>query len=329
MEDGFEFAYDNGTVTVTATMNGNAADVKTEGSGLQWNQEVTYIFACEAKEISTITLYDLDEPKGGKAPDTAVTAAYPEYYTVESVTWTDIEGGAVGATFETGVPYQVTIVVKATAQADFTADPTVYIDGTQLGWRNVTVDGDTITIVYAFSKPASAPEVEIYAFLTQPAGGEVFVGEALNIGWKTTFVPTETEIQYWDGEDWDQWDMQYPESQQDDYDFENVEAETLRFRVAARVDAETVILSNEFSVTWKHTASAAWSGSSCTVTLEQEETGVDVIVVSYDDSGKMENVVYLTVDDPSAIVTGAKIKVFYLKDDTYAPVRKNAEIDKP
>ena len=107
-------------------------------------------------------LYDLEEPVGGNVPDTDVTPAYPEHYTVQSVTWTDIEGGAVGATFETGVPYQATIVVKAQDGICFADEPAVYIDGNQPKSNSVTVNNekDTVTIVYTFSKPASAPDVE-------------------------------------------------------------------------------------------------------------------------------------------------------------------------
>lgn len=160
-EDGYEFAHSKWyEPTVTATVNGYTATPFTTGSDCTWSQQVQYTFTCGKQELSTVMLYDLEEPVVGKVPDPQVIPAYPEYYTVQSVTWTDIEGGAVGATFEAGVPYQVRIVVKASAQAYFTADPTVYIDGTQLGSRNVTVAGDTLTIEYAFSKPAAAPEVE-------------------------------------------------------------------------------------------------------------------------------------------------------------------------
>ena len=157
-DSGYTFLFNHGnSIYAAATINGNTAQRNIENCSANQYQ-IWYTFTCGKQEIDTITLSGLDAPVGGNVPDTAVTAAYPEYYTVQSVTWTDIEGGAVGATFETGVPYQATIVVEATAQADFTADPAVYIDGSQPNSNNVTVNGNTVTIVYTFSKPASAPE---------------------------------------------------------------------------------------------------------------------------------------------------------------------------
>ena len=157
-DNGYTFLFNHGnSIYAAAAINGNTAQINIDRCSTT-EYQVWYTFTCGKQEIDTITLSGLDAPVGGEEPDTAVTPAYPEYYTVESVTWTDIEGGAVGATFETGVPYQATIVVEATAQADFTADPAVYIDGSQPNSNNVTVNGNTVTIVYTFSKPASAPE---------------------------------------------------------------------------------------------------------------------------------------------------------------------------
>ena len=328
-EDGFSFAHNNYyEPTVTATVNGYTATPFTTGSDCTWSQQVQYTFACQAQEISTIMLYGLDAPVGGNVPDTAVTPAYPEYYTVESVTWTDIEGGAVGATFETGVPYQATIVVTATAQADFTADPAVYIDGSQPNSNKITVNGNTVTIVYTFSKPASAPIVNPYAFTTQPKGGTVSVGETLTAYWQTTFIPTSTEIQYWDGEAWDQWDVQYPENAEDDYDFEFIEAGSCRFRIVAFVGNEPRATSNEFTVTWKEPVSAVWSGDSCTVTLEVFEEGVSVMVASYK-NGKLEKVEYLTKIEHTVTLTGDTVKVFFLQGNSFAPLRGCASSTKP
>ncbi|MBR2977268.1 MAG: dockerin type I repeat-containing protein, partial [Oscillospiraceae bacterium] len=160
-DNGYTFLFNHGnSIYATTSINGNTAQIAIDNCSTTGYQ-VWYTFTCGKQEIPAIMLYNLDEPVGGEVPDTSVTAAYPEYYTVQSVTWTDIEGGAVGATFETGVPYQATIVVTATAQAGFTADPTVYIDGNQPNSNKITVNNekDTVTVVYTFSKPASAPEL--------------------------------------------------------------------------------------------------------------------------------------------------------------------------
>jgi len=72
-------------------------------------------------------------------------------------------------------------------------------------------------------------------------------------------------------------------------------------------------------------ATSAWNGGSCTVTLEVFEEGVSVMVASYED-GKLVKVEYLTVDDPTAILTGDNVKVFFLDDEAYAPIRKAMEL---
>ena len=72
-------------------------------------------------------------------------------------------------------------------------------------------------------------------------------------------------------------------------------------------------------------ATSTWSGDSCTVTLEVFEEGVSVMVASYDD-GKLEKVEYLTVDDPTTILTGDNVKVFFLDDEAHAPIRKAMEL---
>jgi hypothetical protein len=48
------------------------------------------------------------------------------------------------------------------------------------------------------------------------------------------------------------------------------------------------------------------------------EDGIIVIAASYE-GGKMMEVEYLTVSDPSALLTGDNVSVFILDDETYAP----------
>ena len=55
------------------------------------------------------------------------------------------------------------------------------------------------------------------------------------------------------------------------------------------------------------------------------ESGVTVIAVSYRD-GKMVKLEYLTKSDPTATLTGDNVKVFFLKDGTYVPIRKAMEL---
>lgn len=165
VEDGFEFANNDGTPTVTATMNGNVAGVTMFGSGLQWEQQVTYTFTCTQPTIDTIILYNLDAPQAGKTPDTEVTAAYPELYVVDSVRWLDVEDNEVNS-FEQGQYYAVEIVVDAKDYDGvdgciFANEVTAYIDGKEVtGWTNsVTNVNNILTVRYSFRNGASAPEV--------------------------------------------------------------------------------------------------------------------------------------------------------------------------
>jgi hypothetical protein len=67
----------------------------------------------------------------------------------------------------------------------------------------------------------------------------------------------------------------------------------------------------------------SWNGDACTVMLTEEEEDTFVIAASYED-GKMVKVEYLIVDEPVTL-TGDNVKVFFLDDETYAPVRKAME----
>lgn len=330
-DDGFAFAQDKDyRPTVTATVNGETAVIEEDWTKAA-EARIYYTFTCQAQEISTIMLYDLEAPAVGKTPDTQVTPAYPEFYTVTDVTWLDEEDNEIN-TFEVGRLYTVQITVDAKANngvdSCFFADQvTAYIDGTEVtGWSNkvTTNDDNTVTIRYAFRKPAQAPTVQYYFFSDLPTGGEVFVGEALNVSWSTTWIPTKTEIQYWDGQMWDQWYVQYPANELDDYDFEWHDAESYTFRLVAYVGNDPRAISGEFTVTWKEPVSVVQRGNSYDVTLEKAESGIIVMAAGYQ-NGKMTKAICLTEQNPTAVLTGDEVKVFFLKAGTYIPARNALE----
>ena len=328
-ENGFTFA-GNG-LSVAATVNGKSAEINT-GWTNAFEARVYYTFTCTQPTIDTIMLYDLDAPTAGEDPDTVVTAAYPEYYTVTDVKWLDEEDNKIDE-FETGRLYtaELTVAAKDYDGVDgciFANEVTAYIDDMEVtGWTNsVTTNNDnTVTIRYAFRKGASAPEAAVYAFTTQPVGGTVNAGQTLTTYWQTTFIPTDTEIQYWDGKAWDQWDIQQAQSADDSYDFVNADPASYRFRIVTYIGSDVVATSDEFTVTWKAPVSAVWSGDTCTVKLDLAESGVTVIAASYR-GGKMVKLEYLTKSDPTATLTGDNVKVFFLKDGTYVPIRKAMEL---
>ncbi|MBQ4065662.1 MAG: hypothetical protein IJD10_06140, partial [Clostridia bacterium] len=199
-EDGFEFAHNNYyEPTVTATVNGNTAEAIVDGSYCVSTQQIEYTFTCTQPEINTIMLYNLDAPVAGETPDTEMTAAYPEYYTVTNVTWLDEEDGVVNS-FEQGRLYtaEITVAAKDYDGVDgciFADTVTAYIDGKEVtGWTNsVTNINNTLTVRYSFRNGASAPEVgcSVSGTVTSfnDTEGEVtlqlYYGESVNPSYET------------------------------------------------------------------------------------------------------------------------------------------------
>ena len=264
-ESGYEFA-GNGTA-ITATINGNTAEINA-GWTNRTEARVYYTFTCDAKNVTTIMVDGIDTPVTGKKPDHTVSVAYPEFYQIDTtfgnggIQWYNCEFSKMGFNdvFGDAAPYCLAIRIVSVKSngvdlVQFANNVKAYVNGkevTEYGrWDGVKVEGNTVTVYYTFRNMAQAPEVETYSFISQPVGGELKPGESHNTPWQTNFLPTTTEIQYWDGKAWDQWDVQYPQSPLDDYDFESKEAASYRFRIVAYVGNAAVATSNEFTVTWK------------------------------------------------------------------------------
>ncbi|MBO5066828.1 MAG: InlB B-repeat-containing protein, partial [Clostridia bacterium] len=126
-----------------------------------------------------------------------------------------------------------------------------------LGWR---LDGDWASgeAEYQFTADvdrtyyAMFQKVDYY-FVMQPTDHTVAKGNAINVNWSTNIIPSKTEIQYWDetAQAWDQWDVNNaPASKQDDYDFQNDQAESIRFRLVAYTGETPIANSDEFTITW-------------------------------------------------------------------------------
>ena len=259
-DDGFAFAQDKDyRPTVTATVNGKAAVIEEDWTKTN-EARLYYTFTCAQPVVDSVVLYGLDEPQAGNTPDAEVTTAYPEHYVIDSIRWLDEEDGVVNS-FEQGRMYtaEITVSAKEYDSVDgciFADSVTAYIDGKEVtGWSNsVTVNNDnTLTVRYGFRKGASAPTVNPYVFVTRPVGTTVNAGQTHTAYWQTSFIPTQTEIQYWDGEAWDQWDVQEPEKAIDNYDFVNANAASYRFRIVAYIGNDAVATSNEFVITWEET----------------------------------------------------------------------------
>ena len=176
-ESGYEFVMDLYTEPETwpnATINGNHADVKKEGGGLLWNQEVSYTFSCLPTIMDTIIVNGIDTPKEGNTPDYTASAAYPQYYQVESLDWFDCAGEWVApdSRFGDAAPYCIALRIVPTQiegvdLVEFPGDVTVYIDGkpvTAYGtWDEVVVEDGGVTVYYTFRNGNSTPEEQVYS----------------------------------------------------------------------------------------------------------------------------------------------------------------------
>ena len=264
-DDGYELGVDRYTepeTWPTATMNGNPAEL-VKGWTDTWNTRVFYTFTCSAQEVSSVRVNGLDTPQAGKHPDYAATVAVPEHYQLDTtfgtngIQWYNCEQMELTPedTFVVGESYCIAIrLITAGEGFRFTDDLEFYINDkvvTPYGyWDNVVVDGNTVTAYYTFRNAASAPEIESYQFTISPSGTTLKAGQTINGFWQTNFLPDMTEIQYWDGESWDQWDVQYSENTLDSYDFVSVDAGTYKFRIAAYMGSEIVATSEAFTITW-------------------------------------------------------------------------------
>ena len=167
-EDGYEFAYTAKQYenAVTATMNGNTAEVEIWDGYWADQRRVKYTFTCEKKDISTVILSGLEAPKGGELPDHDIVAAYPEFYTVAYVYWYDEEGYLLYGddTFRAGETYKVEIKIVPTQigginAAQFVSPVKAYLNGAEvterLDWDAVYTSSGNVYVYYTFTEPAA------------------------------------------------------------------------------------------------------------------------------------------------------------------------------
>ncbi len=155
-------------------INGNYATL-----GMQYDarneQSLSWTFTCKPKTVKSVAVNGLDVPTEGFSPDyVAVTDS--DYYTVESIEWTDYTTGTeltANDTFVDGHEYWVMITVVPTEEegnrlCQFVQDKTVaYLNGIEVkdipddGWQEVQSTARRVRIFYTFkpasSEPASLP----------------------------------------------------------------------------------------------------------------------------------------------------------------------------
>ena len=179
-DDGYEFVNDNyADVWPTATVNGNPATVKQEGSGLMWEQEVSYTFTGEENVVDCIVVDGITAPQKGQAPDYTPILGNTDLYTVDTdyglngsgIYWYDCEGRQLeaGEVFGDAGPYRMAIkfvpVYKdGVPLATFANEVDVMINGktvTTYGeWDDVVVGSGFAQAFYTYKSNASAPDSE-------------------------------------------------------------------------------------------------------------------------------------------------------------------------
>ena len=340
--ENFEFDWDDdtGLTNVTGTINGNPATVTAEAVNAFWNHYIEYTFEWQPITITEINITGLDAPVAGEKPDFDVVLDenHDLLYDV-SVTWYEYLGNGhygpqvtADEVFAENTMYRVEIVMEPKKTAQYTdickfevSEQTVSINGMPpvapwLSSKYVSVSCDFQTA----EKPGAGikisgsvqaefetvkPAVVLYAVIDAEHRNPLYTADV------------ETAIQYGEQFIWR-------------FSIEDVPAGTYNLVITKdghqdSVQQITVGSTNKNlgTIALKVLATSVWSdgGKTCTVTLETFETGVSVMVASYED-GKLVKVEYLTVDDPTAILTGDNVKVFFLDDEAHAPIRKAMEL---
>ena len=180
VDDGFTFARSNGVTLLTATLNGNPANIVT-GWTDTWNTRVTYTFTCEENVVDRIVVDGITAPKAGNLPDYTAVLGHPGLYQLDTdyglngsgIYWYDCEGRQLkdGERFGDAGPYRIAIkFVPAALEnggyvSQFADDVEVIINGKSVtpygDWDDVTVGSSAAWAFFTFRNSASAPELGV------------------------------------------------------------------------------------------------------------------------------------------------------------------------
>ena len=123
-DDGYEFLMNTKTDPPTVPsviVNGNpGAHTTLYGSGLNFEQEVKYVFNCSEQTLSKVGVIELSQPIAGGTPDYVATTLAPHLYEVTKITWYDALGEELpaNATFIAGMVYRVDVQIETNIVVD-------------------------------------------------------------------------------------------------------------------------------------------------------------------------------------------------------------------
>ena len=337
----FEFDQKDGVTNVTGTINGNPATVTAETVNAFWNHYIEYTFEWQPITITEINITGLDVPVAGENPDFDVelNEGHDQLYSV-SVTWYEYYGdGKYGApvvedaTFAENTVYRAEIVLEPKKDAQYVvnlcsfavSEQTIRINGKSPvePWLSNTY----VSVSYDFQTVTEIePSVNVSGFV-QADFGTVKPSAALystnDTEHTNPLYTAEIGSAVKNGDRFD-WAFTISDVPAGTYDLvitkDGHQNSVQRITVSSTNKNVGVI---DLSVL----ATSTWSGDSCTVTLEVFEEDVSVMVASYK-NGKLEKVEYLTMYYHTATLSGDNVKVFFLNDETHAPIRKVMEMIK-
>lgn len=127
-DQGYEFLMNTKTDPPTVPsviVNGfPGAHTTLYGSGLQFEQEVEYVFKCSTQTLSKVGVIELSQPIAGGTPDYVATTLAPHLYEVTKITWYDALGEELPAntTFIAGMVYRVDVQIETNIVVDNNKD---------------------------------------------------------------------------------------------------------------------------------------------------------------------------------------------------------------
>ena len=180
-DDGYEFVNDvYAGVWPAATINGNSATIMQEGSGLIWEQEVSYTFTCAENVVDRIIVDGITAPKAGQAPDYSPILGNTDLYALDTdyglngsgIYWYDCEGRQLeaGEVFGDAGPYRmaikfVPVYENGAPLCTFANDVEVMINGKYVtpygNWDDIVVGSGFAQAFYTFRNASSAPELGV------------------------------------------------------------------------------------------------------------------------------------------------------------------------
>ena len=203
-DQGYEFLMNTKTEPPTVPyviVNGNpGAHTTLYGSGLNFEQEVKYVFNCSEQTLSKVGVIELSQPLAGGTPDYIATTFAPHLYDIKSITWYDALGEELpaNATFIAGMVYRVAvkiqpIEVQGKKVASFNSNAEASLNGNQLDMISYS-NANKEDVEELFSHAYYENNQSIYLYYTfkpapRPAIGDITVsGTATSFGSNTDDV---------------------------------------------------------------------------------------------------------------------------------------------